>query len=63
MMQIRTIGYIVLLLAFIGSWAGQLQTHDGDLREFWNATFENWQSEFLQIAVAIFLSKVFGAKS
>lgn len=52
----------LLVGLFLGSWAGQLvaqlPTIYGDpatgatgWAEFWSATFENWQSEFLQLAV------------
>lgn len=63
---------IILALMFIGSWCGQLITQMQSevvfqWSDFWAATFENWQSEFLQLAfqcvlVASFLqSKLFRA--
>jgi hypothetical protein len=62
----------VLVLMFLGSWAGQLFTQAAEFAntakdhgeparmsefwpEFWAATFENWQSEFLQLAVQAIL--------
>jgi hypothetical protein len=41
---------------FLGSWAGQLWASWGEIRHggwqvFWSATFENWQSEWLQLFV------------
>jgi hypothetical protein len=42
--------YIILAL-FLGSWVGQaLAMRDDGPEKFWAATFENWQSEFLQLA-------------
>lgn len=41
----------ILLILFIGSWLGQWLTHSGPTEDFWNATFENWQSEWLQLLV------------
>lgn len=42
---------------FGGSWLGQALTQLGQLSEtgpeFWAATFENWQSEFLQLGVQV----------
>lgn len=42
---------------FGGSWVGQALTQLGQLAEtgpeFWAATFENWQSEFLQLGVQV----------
>jgi membrane protein implicated in regulation of membrane protease activity len=38
-----------LLAMFLLSWLGQWLTHAGTTSDFWNATFENWQSEFLQL--------------
>lgn len=48
---------ILLALMFAGSWLGQWLTHEEDLATFWNATFENWQSEFLQVFVFVVASK------
>lgn len=47
--------FYILIVAFLLSWAGQLYTsweeiQGGGYTEFWSATFENWQSEFLQLA-------------
>lgn len=56
----------LLFSLFIASWVGQWLTHDGTTVEFWNATFENWQSEFLQLGTAIVLlwivEEMFGEK-
>jgi hypothetical protein len=49
-------GAVYLILAlFIGSWVGQAVAQQSEIAEkgwsvFWAATFENWQSEFLQLA-------------
>jgi hypothetical protein len=41
----------LLLGLFLGSWLGQwIAMGDADA-EFWAATFENWQSEWLQLFV------------
>jgi len=46
----------ILAVLWLGSWAGQLVamgpaiSHEG-WTEFWSATFENWQSEYLQLVV------------
>jgi hypothetical protein len=51
----------LLLLLFASSWATQLLTmsstiHEHGWSEFWAATMENWQSEFLQLVIqAVFL--------
>jgi alpha/beta superfamily hydrolase len=54
-MHMRRWGAVYLLIAlFIGSWVGQFvaQAVEGDgWILFASATFENWQSEFLQLAV------------
>jgi hypothetical protein len=44
----------LLVLLFLGSWGGQLLTMQPMIEqegyaEFWAATFENWQSEWLQL--------------
>lgn len=46
----------LLVLLFAGSWVGQFlaqlpKIEQEGAAEFWAATFENWQSEFLQLAV------------
>jgi hypothetical protein len=48
--------FYILVLAFLASWGGQLiaqweEISAGGMVVFWAATFENWQSEFLQLAV------------
>ena len=46
----------LLVVLFAGSWVGQFAAQlpvierEG-MAEFWAATFENWQSEFLQLTV------------
>jgi len=54
-MHMRRWGAVYLLVAmFLGSWVGQyaFQVVEGDgWNLFLSATFENWQSEFLQLAV------------
>lgn len=44
----------ILALLFVGSWLGQLVAMQSKIQqegwaEFWSATFENWQSEWLQL--------------
>ena len=41
----------VLVALFVGSWVGQMVTMvpETGWLEFWAATFENWQSEWLQL--------------
>jgi len=47
----------ILFALFAGSWIGQYFTMDAETPgplsgpEFWAATFENWQSEWLQLFV------------
>jgi hypothetical protein len=46
----------ILTLMFLASWIGQLiaqlpKVDEEGWSEFWSATLENWQSEFLQLAV------------
>lgn len=45
----------VLVLLFLGSWAGQyvsqVLVEGEEFSAFVASTFENWQSEFLQLAV------------
>jgi len=78
MRHVRRWGAVyVLLLLFLGSWAGQfltqlihvrseLSTHNQDFAwaEFWppffSTTFENWQSEWLQLIFQAIL--LLGAK-
>lgn len=61
MRHIRRWGAVyILLMLFLGSWLGQLwamRTTVGFLgwETFWAATFENWQSEFLQLVVQALL--------
>ncbi|MFH8805212.1 hypothetical protein ACH4F6_37680 [Streptomyces sp. NPDC017936] len=55
----------ILALLFAGSWAGQAwamqpEIHDKGWVEFWSATFENWQSEWLQLVFQAVL--LLGAK-
>ncbi|AZS12549.1 hypothetical protein HWB99_gp013 [Mycobacterium phage DrLupo] len=53
----RRWGFVWLLLfAFLVSWSLQLvamlpEVSEKGWHEFWAATFENWQSEFLQLVV------------
>lgn len=57
MRHFRRFGFIyILILMFFGSWFGQyvaMVNVAGPFKpdEFWAATFENWQSEFLQLFV------------
>lgn len=50
---------IVLFAMFLFSWIMQLLTAEGYpiANDFWNATFENWQSEFLQVGVFVVITK------
>ena len=41
----------LLLALFLGSWLGQWIAMGASASEFWAATFENWQSEWLQLLV------------
>ncbi|WP_030248157.1 hypothetical protein [Streptomyces sp. NRRL S-455] len=55
----------ILALLFLGSWAGQLIAMQPKIdqegwSEFWAATFENWQSEWLQLVFQAVL--LLGAK-
>lgn len=56
-MHFRRYGFFyILVVAFLASWFGQLVNQWEEIQifgwsEFWSATFENWQSEFLQLAV------------
>jgi disulfide bond formation protein DsbB len=55
----------ILLLLFAGSWAGQLLAMQQTIAqegwtEFWSATFENWQSEWIQLIFQAIL--LLGAK-
>jgi hypothetical protein len=67
---------VVLMVLFLGTWAGQLFTglreHNEDQKDhgqpqvsvgeyvtgghFWQATAENWESEFLQMAMFVLLT-------
>lgn len=55
--HLRRWGAVYLLIAlFVGSWLGQAIAMQPEIAEkgwteFWSATFENWQSEFLQLFV------------
>jgi hypothetical protein len=44
---------LFLFVAFVLSLLGQWLTHDESPTKFWNAVFENWQSEFLQLLMPI----------
>lgn len=53
----------ILLTAFVLSWGSQwvfqlLVLHE-TAAHFWQSTFENWQSEFLQLAVQFVLLETF----
>ena len=55
----------ILVLLFTGSWAGQAWAMQPVIGkegwiEFWSATFENWQSEWLQLVFQAIL--LLGAK-
>lgn len=55
----------ILLILFAGSWAGQFIAMQPDIETqgyaaFWSATFENWQSEWLQLVFQAVL--LLGAK-
>lgn len=55
----------ILALLFLGSWVGQAITMSPEIRSdgwiaFWSATFENWQSEWLQLVFQAVL--LLGAK-
>lgn len=48
--------FYILVVAFLVSWMGQLIAQWDLIQflgwsQFWSATFENWQSEFLQLAI------------
>lgn len=66
MRHLRRWGAVYILAAlFAGSWAGQAVTMGADIRDggwvtFWAATFENWQSEWLQLVFQAVL--LLGAK-
>jgi hypothetical protein len=59
--HLRRWGALYILAAlFLGSWIGQLVAQLGTIAEqgwseFWAATFENWQSEFLQLGLQALL--------
>lgn len=55
----------ILMVLFAGSWAGQAWAMQPKIEqegwtEFWSATFENWQSEWLQLVFQAIL--LLGAK-
>ncbi len=55
----------ILIVLFVGSWIGQAWTMLPDIEThgwtyFWAATFENWQSEWLQLIFQAIL--LMGAK-
>lgn len=55
----------ILALLFAGSWFGQLVAMQPKIEqegwtEFWSSTFENWQSEWLQLVFQAVL--LLGAK-
>lgn len=55
----------ILVLLFLGSWVAQLiamqpKISEEGWSEFWAATFENWQSEWLQLVFQAIL--LLGAK-
>lgn len=63
MKHLRSWGAVyILALLFAGSWAGQMATMvpETGWQEFWAATFENWQSEWLQLVFQAIL--LLGAK-
>jgi membrane protein implicated in regulation of membrane protease activity len=51
---------IVLLILFLGSWVGQaifqVAVLDESWADFWAATLENWQSEFLSVLTFVVLT-------
>lgn len=55
--HLRRYGFFyILVAAFLASWYGQYLSMQDEIQMlgwswFWSATFENWQSEFLQLAV------------
>lgn len=57
MKHFKRFGFLyILFLLFVGSWVGQwwaMANEAGPFTwvAFWAATFENWQSEFLQLLV------------
>lgn len=66
MNHMRRWGAVYILVAlFAGSWAGQAWAMQPVVEkqgwiEFWSATFENWQSEWLQLVFQAIL--LLGAK-
>jgi hypothetical protein len=66
MRHIRRWGAVyILAILFVGSWMGQLAAMQPEIAEegwsrFWAATFENWQSEWLQLVFQAIL--LLGAK-
>lgn len=59
----------ILVVLFLGSWLGQyftMMAESGPFTwsAFWAATFENWQSEFLQLAVqAVLIASILQQKT
>lgn len=66
--HMRRWGFVWLLFAmFLVSWSLQLvamlpEVSEKGWHEFWSATFENWQSEFLQLVVQAVLIQSWLAK-
>lgn len=66
MKNIRRWGAVyILAVLFLASWLGQLVAMRGEIAtggwtQFWEATFENWQSEWLQLVFQAIL--LLGAK-
>jgi hypothetical protein len=66
MKHMRRCGAVyILAVLFAGSWAGQAWAMQPVIEkegwiEFWSATFENWQSEWLQLVFQAIL--LLGAK-
>lgn len=57
----------ILVVLFFGSWVGQAVAMYSDIaeqgwHEFWSATLENWQSEFLQLAFQAVLMAAYSGK-
>lgn len=57
-------GLYILASLFLASWVGQYVAMAPTIRqegwsEFWAATAENWQSEFLQLLVQILITGVY----
>lgn len=57
----------ILAVLFAASWLGQLISMSNKIieegwSEFWSATMENWQSEFLQLGVQAILISAFAGR-